>query len=263
MTKIGVIGVNGRIGRVIADHILNCSDIKLAAGCVRSSNPLVGQDLGYYLKGLKNDIPIVGDTRDVFKVVDVAIDFTKPGALEATLNGGLESQKPIVIGTTGLSDADRDKMAKASLKIPILYGANMSLGANLLALLAEKSAHLLDDSYDVDVAEIHQRGKVDSPSGTAKAIAKGIAKARGYDEETCYLENLEGVRPSQAVTFTSTRGGRTICDHDVRFMGDDEMITISHRVLSLTVFAKGAVKAALWLKDKRPGLYCVRDMLGI
>jgi len=206
------------------------------------------------------------DAAAAARASDVLIDFSSPAALAPNLGAARSAGIGIVIGTTGLDAQHRAAIEAASRDIPILQAANMSLGVTLLAHLVRETAARLGADWDIEIIELHHRDKVDAPSGTALLLGEAAAEGRGVDLHAASDRGRDGVTGARApghIGFASLRGGSAAGDHQVLFAGDGERIELGHRAESRTIFARGAVKAALWLKDQPPGLYAMTDMLGL
>lgn len=238
MMSVGVLGSTGRMGQAILDALENHPRCALSIAGTREN------------------------LESLFEASDVVIDFTAPEALSTHLDLSLKHNKPLVIGTTGLQSHHKLICSSASSKIPLVVSSNMSIGIALLTSLVEKAAHFLDESYDIEIAELHHRHKKDAPSGTSLMLGQATAKGRGklLDELRCD-HNCQGERAKGAIGFSVQRGGGIIGDHSVRFIGDEEMLEFSHRGLSRTVYAKGALRAAEWIVKQQPGLYAMGDVL--
>lgn len=254
MIKIGVLGGSGRMGRLIVQKTLESPKARLSAVGIHHQKP-IGLDLP--------DVLMTTDSEEVFSHSDIVIDFTKPEALQDHIEAALRSTKPVVIGTTGLTDAHQILIKEAGHHIPILWAPNMSLGLTVMLKLTEKIASILDSSFDIEILEMHHRHKTDAPSGTALALGKAAAKGRNipFHENACFNRmECHTSRSKDQIGFAVLRGGNVSGDHQVFFASDEEMITLSHRALDRDIFAKGALKAALWLLGKSPGLYTMQDV---
>jgi 4-hydroxy-tetrahydrodipicolinate reductase len=195
---------------------------------------------------------------------DVAIDFTTPEATARHVWLAAEKHVPIVVGTTGLSAQQETVLREAGAVIPVLYSANMSIGVNLLAALVERAAAVLGPDYDLEISEMHHRHKVDAPSGTALLLGRAAAKGRGVVLDDVRRDNASGTRSVGSIGFASLRGGDVAGDHTVMFAGEGERLELTHRAGSRALFAQGALKAAEWLvRQKKPGLYSMKDVLGL
>ena len=254
--KIGVTGCAGRMGKMLCQAVIEAG-LELSGGTERSESPVIGQELG---KG-----KVFADIKELFSVSDAVLDFTAPAASVANAKAAAETGKVLVIGTTGLTEAQRAEVAEAAEKAPIVLAPNMSVGVNLLQALVEKVASILDPAYDIEIVEMHHRNKVDAPSGTALALGKAAAKGRGesLDKVACYERHgVIGARPAGEIGFATLRGGDVVGDHTVIFAGTGERIELTHKASSRAVFANGAVRAALWAAGQKAGLYSMRDVLG-
>ncbi|WP_062764458.1 4-hydroxy-tetrahydrodipicolinate reductase [Sphingopyxis terrae] len=241
MTSIGIIGSQGRMG------------VALAAAISEAGQRSCGVDKG-------------GDVARLVAAADVLVDFSSPGALEATLDACLAARKPIVIGTTGLEERHHYLIDDAAKDIAVLQTGNTSLGVTLLAHLVREAAARLDADWDIEVLEMHHRMKVDAPSGTALLLGQAAAEGRGISLDRCSERGRDGVTGARGhgkIGFASLRGGTIAGDHDVIFAGPEEMITLSHRAENRMIFARGAVRAALWLIHQPAGRYTMPQVLGL
>ncbi len=197
---------------------------------------------------------------------DVVIDFTVPDALPLWLESCADNKTPLVIGTTGHSLAQEADIHEAAKNIPILMSGNMSVGVNLLAALVEKAAQKLGDDFDIEIFEAHHRHKIDAPSGTALLLGNAAAKGRDIPldkNKEVARDGITGARQKGAIGFSVLRSGGIIGDHDVSFGAEEEILTLSHRALDRSLFAKGALRAAQWLSTQAPGFYTMRDLLDL
>ena len=243
MTAIGIIGSAGRMGMAILAEI-GARGLTLAGGVDRHE----------------------GDLAKLVPDSDVLIDFSSPMALAATLDACAGAGKPIVIGTTGLEAEHHRLIDEAARTIPVLQTGNTSLGVNLLAALVEEAARRLPDDWDIEIVEMHHRHKVDAPSGTALLLGEAAAAGRGIalaDHSERGRDGITGARAKGAIGFAALRGGSVPGDHSVILATEGESITLSHRAENRTIFARGAVKAALWLKDQPAGRYTMKSVLGL
>lgn len=242
MTRIGIIGSEGRMGRALVDAIE-------AAGCALAG----GIDKG-------------GDPVALAKASDLLIDFSSPHALEANLDAAAGAGVPMLVGTTGLEERHHWLIDNASDRTAVLQTGNTSLGVNMLAFLVEEAARRLGEDWDIEIVETHHRMKVDAPSGTALLLGEAAAKGRGIalaDHSERGRDGITGARGTGTIGFASLRGGSVAGDHTVHFLADNERIALSHMAENRLIFARGAVKAALWLKDQKPGRYTMREVLGL
>jgi len=263
---MGVIGCGGRMGRMLVAEIVAGEGVNLAGGVTAPGGALIGRDVGE-VPGLGSlGMPIGDDAGRLIGDSDVAIDFSQPAATaeHATLAAALG--KPIVIGTTGLSPAQEQAVRDAARVIPIVWAANTSLGINLLLGLVEQVASRLGVDWDIEIMEMHHRGKVDAPSGTALALGAAAAAARGTTLEASAKRGRDGItgaRRDGDIGFAALRGGDAVGDHHVVFAGAGERLELVHRATNRAIYAKGAVRAAQWLIGKPPGLYGMKDVLGL
>jgi len=263
---IGIAGAAGRMGRMLLRAVAEAPDCGIVAGSVIEAAPELDSDLGT-LAGLPPlGIRPTTDSAALFAASDLVIDFTSPAASVAHAEFAARLGKALVIGTTGLDPQQRQAIAAAAGSAPILLAANMSQGVTLLLSLVEQVARSLDSSFDIEVLEMHHRMKVDAPSGTALALGRAAAAGRGRPLEELWVKSRDGhtgQRPEGAIGFATLRGGDVVGEHSVIFAGPGERIEITHKAHGRDVFAHGAVRAALWLAGKPPGLYDMRDVLGL
>ncbi len=250
MVNVIMHGCNGRMGQMITSVVNDDEDVKIVAGVDKFG-------------GQKNDYPVFEDIKDCDVKADVVIDFTNSEAVDGLLEYCKENKLPCVLCTTGLSDEQLKAVEEASKQIPILRSGNMSLGINtLIKVLKEISPALKEAGFDIEIVEKHHRMKLDAPSGTAIGLADAINES--LDKKCEYVYDRTGrrmQRPVDEIGISAVRGGSIVGDHDVIFAGLDEVITLSHRAYSRSIFAKGAVTAAKFLKAKSAGMYDMSDCL--
>ena len=242
MTVVGIIGSKGRMGQALVDAIAE-------AGLVHAG----GVDQG-------------DDVAALAAASDVLVDFSSPNALEANLAACAAAGKPVVVGTTGLEERHHWLIDDAAQDIAVLQTGNTSLGVTMLAALVHEAAARLGTDWDIEIVEMHHRAKVDAPSGTAMLLGEAAATGRHIDLSTNSERGRDGITASRkegAIGFASLRGGTVAGDHSVIFAGDEESITLSHRAENRAIFARGAVKAALWLATQKPGRYNMPQVLGL
>lgn len=264
--KIGIVGCAGRMGRMLVNAVLDAEGSTLAGGTERPGGDAVGRDLGELVGRGALEVLVESDPRKLFDVADAVIDFTAPAATLAHAAFAAETRKVLVVGTTGLSQDDEAQLRAAADRTAIVYAPNFSVGVNLLMALTERAAAILGDDYDIEIVEMHHRRKVDAPSGTALGLGRSAAKGRGValDQVWCKArDGHTGARPRGEIGFATLRGGDVIGDHTVMFAAEEERVELTHKASSRAVFAKGAVRAALWAKGRPPGLYSMRDVLGL
>lgn len=255
--KIGVVGCNGRVGKLIIEELQSGDwskhGLELSGGSARNIDKLEG-------------FFATSNEEELFEKSDVIIDFTLP---EGTLNHitlAEKHKKTLIIGTTGLSQEDEQRLKIASEKTKIIYAANMSVGVNLLMALVEKAATTLDADWDIEIFESHHKYKVDAPSGTALALGKSAAMGRGQNFENLAEYDRHGqigARHKGKIGFSVARGGDVVGEHTVFFFGEGERVELTHKSTNRNLYAKGALKAAIWSEDKEAGLYSMRDVLNL
>jgi len=262
--RVVVAGAGGRMGRTLVKAISETKGVTLVGALEGAGSPLIGQDAGV-LAGLPaNNVKIGSDAKAALADADAVIDFTIPKATVAL--AALTSGKAHIIGTTGLSADDEAKIRDAAKNAVIVKSGNMSLGVNLVAALTKRVAKVLDQSFDVEIVEMHHNKKIDAPSGTALMFGRAAAEGRGVDLDQHSERGRDGetgARKSGNIGFASLRGGNVIGDHHVIFAGPAERIELVHRAQDRMLFASGAVHAALWSRGKKPGLYSMMDVLGL
>ena len=263
---IAVMGASGRMGRMLIDTIGQTDRAHLIAVTERAGHPWVGQDLGDALGSGRMGVPVYGDPLDAIVKTQAVIDFTSPEATLAHAQLTAQARCVHVIGTTGLSDSDIAALDAAARHATIVRAGNMSLGVNLLTRLVQQVAAALDEDFDIEVVEKHHRHKVDAPSGTALMLGEAAAAGRGLslpDVSERGRDGITGARGDNAIGFSAIRGGDIVGEHDVIFAGPGERIVVSHIATDRGIFARGALKAALWGQDKPPGHYSMASVLGL
>ncbi len=268
--KIGIVGCAGRMGRMLLAEVLATKGTQTAGGSERPGNPYIGKDIGELAgaepSGVSLGIPILDDAEALFRVSDAVIDFTVPAATAHHAALAAKTGTALIVGTTGLSPDQQAEIDGAALKTAIIQAANFSLGVNLLAGLTRQVAAILDDNFDIEIIEMHHRHKVDAPSGTALALGQAAAEGRGVDlGETAQRvrDGHTGARRAGDIGFASLRGGDVVGEHSVIFAADGERIELTHKASSRSIFARGAVRAALWTDGRAPGLYSMKDVLDL
>ncbi len=266
MARIAIVGAAGRMGRNLIQAVYDADGMELGAAIERPDTSLLGADAGE-LAGLgKLGVTLTDDLKQVVDQFDVLIDFTAPAATMQHVAICREEDKAIVIGTTGLSDAEKDVLKQASADIGIMFAPNMSVGVNLCFKLLDIAARVLGDSVDIEVIEAHHRHKVDAPSGTALRMGEVVADALGRDLSECAVYGREGItgeRDRKTIGFETIRAGDVVGDHTVLFAATGERIEITHKASSRMTFANGAVRASGWIMQKGAGLYDMQDVLGL
>lgn len=265
-TRIAIIGAAGRMGRILIEATDAAADSEMGAGIILPSDSLIGADAGEMAGlGKKLGVSLVGSLETAKDDFDVLIDFTSPEATMANIEFCKANGKGIVIGTTGLSDEQKATLQAAGKDMKIVFAPNYSVGVTLCLNLLRMAAKVMGDESDIEVIEMHHKHKVDSPSGTALRLGEVVAETMGWDlnEVANYgREGITGARPHKEIGFQTIRGGDVVGDHTVMFATEGERVEITHKAQSRMTFAKGAVRAAGWLKAQDNGVYDMQDVLG-
>jgi len=254
--KVGIVGCNGRVGSLVIKELRSGEwaeqGLVLAGGSSR--------------KALNEDFFTTQSEDELFERSDVVIDFTLPEAAITHAKLAKLHKTALIIGTTGLSEQDEKELKNTAEHVPVVYAANMSVGVNMLIALVEQAAERLKEDWDIEIFEAHHKHKVDAPSGTALALGKAAANGRGNN-----LDNLAdfdrhgniGEREKGKIGFAAARGGDVVGEHKVMFLGEGESLELSHRATNRSLFAKGALRAAVWIEGKEPDFYSMRDVLDL
>jgi len=254
------------MGRTLVRAIAETPGLVLAGATEAAGSPLIGEDSGV-LAGLPaNRVPLVSEVKPLTIAADAIIDFTAPAATTALAALAAETNIAHIIGTTGLSASDEAKIKDAARCAIIVKSGNMSLGVNLVAALARRVAKALDDDFDIEILEMHHNKKVDAPSGTALLLGRAAAEGRGLDLDQHSVRSRDGhtgARQRGDIGFAALRGGTVVGEHSVIFAGTAERIELVHKAEDRVIFARGALKAALWTRGQKPGLYSMADVLGL
>ena len=264
--RLVVVGAAGRMGRTLVRLIAENEGMTLWGALERPSSPMIGEDAGRLAGCAAGGIPITEDALSLIVEADGIIDFSTPATTLAL--AGLAAQARIVhvIGTTGFAAGDAAKLTAAARHATIVKSGNMSLGVNLLAALARRAALTLGEDFDVEIVEMHHRMKVDAPSGTALLLGEAVAAGRGIDLAAHAVrgrDGLTGARAPGGIGFAALRGGTVVGDHSVGLAGEGERVELSHRADDRAIFARGALRAALWARGRKPGLFSMADVLGL
>lgn len=264
--RLIVAGAAGRMGRVLIDLIAASEGVTLVGALEGSDSQALGQDAGTLAGCGPLGVAVSSDPLPCVIAADGIIDFSSPRASVELAALAAQARIAHVIGTTGFSGDDLKAIAAAARHAVIMRSGNMSLGVNLLAGLVEKAARTLGADYDIEIAEMHHRMKVDAPSGTALLLAAAAARGRGVDLDENSVRGRDGhtgARPSGSIGFASLRGGTVVGDHMVVFAGQGERLELVHRAEDRGIFARGALHAAVWAQGRKPGLYSMADVLGL
>lgn len=249
MINILLSGANGKMGQAVTRLAEESDQVQISAGFDINTEQKAG-------------FPVYDDLSKVQEPVDVIIDFSHPAMLDNILNYAAAENIPAVICTTGLTTEQVSRIEYEAQNIPLFFSANMSLGVNLLIDLVCRAAKILENNFDIEIIEKHHNQKLDAPSGTALAIANALADTLSYPAEYVYdRHSVRKKRDKHEIGIHAVRGGTIVGEHDVLFAGTDEVIEIRHAAASKEVFAVGAVRAAMFLKEQKPGLYAMKDLI--
>ena len=268
MTLPGIVvtGASGRMGQMLIRTVLSSDKARLV-GCVeRSGHPWVGRDVGEAMGGAPAGVRVTDDPLEAFAQAQAVLDFTAPAATVEFAALAAQARAVHVIGTTGLEAQHLARIAAAARHAVIVRAGNMSLGVNLLVGLTRKVAQALDADWDIEIVEAHHRMKVDAPSGTALMLGEAAAEGRGValaDVRDSGRDGLTGARARGAIGFAALRGGDIVGEHDVIFATEGERIILRHVATDRAIFARGALRAALWGQTQKPGEYDMADVLGL
>lgn len=265
--KIAIAGCAGRMGQTLVKKTLATLGVTLVSGSVRAGNPFVGEQVGVYINTNTPGALLTDDPYEMFKNSDAVIDFTTPDY--SIMLGELAAAhgKVLICGTTGLKEVGLTALRKAGEKARIVCSPNMSVGVNILLGMVEKVASILPpEECDIEIDEMHHRFKVDAPSGTALGLGAAVARGRNVQLVDVREDSLRpglSARKQGSIGFSVRRGGDVIGDHTVTFACAGERIEVAHKSSSRDIYAGGALRAALWAKDQKPGFYTMKDVLGL
>jgi 4-hydroxy-tetrahydrodipicolinate reductase len=264
--RLVVAGAGGRMGRTLVKAIAETKGLALAGALEDARSPLIGWDAGTLAGVSEIGVKLMGDAGPLMEKADGIVDFTIPTATMGLNAAAAKAGKVHIIGTTGLSAADEAAIQENAKTAVIVKSGNMSLGVNLLAALTKRVAKTLDDSFDIEIFEMHHNKKIDAPSGTALMFGRAAAEGRGIDLATHSARGRDGetgARKPGDIGFASLRGGTVVGEHSVIFAGPAERIELVHRAEDRMIFARGALHAAAWARSQKPGLYSMADVLGL
>ncbi|MCC5962642.1 MAG: 4-hydroxy-tetrahydrodipicolinate reductase [Rhodobacteraceae bacterium] len=266
MVRMAVMGASGRMGQMLVQQIDGSDIATLSAVVERTGHDWVGRDLGEAMGGSARGLIVSDDWAEALAVSDAVIDFTAPAVSVALAEQAAAAGVAHVIGTTGFSEEDLAAIAHAGQTGRIVRAGNMSLGVNLLVTLTQQVAQALGVDYDVEIVEAHHRHKVDAPSGTALMLGEAVAAGRDValaDVADRGRDGITGARPAGTIGFHAIRGGDFVGEHDVIFAGEGERIVLRHVASDRALFARGALRAAIWAQGQGPGEYSMIDVLGL
>jgi len=263
---IVITGASGRMGQMLIRTVVESKGAKLVGAVERTGHDWIGQDLGVAMGGTALGVVVTDDPLDAFAKAQAVIDFTTPDATVEFAALAAQARAVHVIGTTGLEETHLEKIRLAARHAIVVRAGNMSLGVNLLVQLTKKVAAALDEDFDIEVIEAHHHHKVDAPSGTALMLGEAAAEGRGVhlaDVSDSGRDGITGARKRGDIGFSAIRGGDIVGEHDVMFAGQGERIVLRHMATDRGIFARGALKAALWGQGHKPGEYDMMDVLGL
>lgn len=266
MTRVGVVGAAGKMGKTLISLIHESAQLSLCAAIEQPGTPAVGQDAGELAGVGRLGITVSDDLAAVTAEIDVLIDFTIAAATVAHLAICDAHGTPMVIGTTGLSASEIERLHDVGRRLPIVFASNYSVGVNATFRLVEEAARILGNEVDVEIIESHHRHKVDAPSGTALTLGERVARGLGRDLAAVAQHGREGntgERARETIGFHAIRGGEIVGEHTVMFISGGERLEITHRSQSRANFAEGALRAAGWVADQPAGIYDMNDVLGL
>lgn len=266
MICIGISGAAGRMGRVLIEAVTSHPEAKLGAALERPGATAIGVDAGVLAGLAPVGVVVAADLAAIAQDFDVLIDFTAPAATLQHARACAARGKAMVIGTTGFTAAQRAELDALTVGIPRCMASNFSTGVNLCFRLLEIAARIIGEDSDIEIYEAHHRHKVDAPSGTALSMGEVVAAALGRDLRQVAVHGREGqtgARGRTEIGFSSVRAGDIVGDHTVLFAADGERVEITHKASSRMAFARGAVRAAVWLAGQPPGHYDMQDVLGL
>ena len=263
---IAIVGAGGRMGQMLVRHAAKTPGIRLVGATEVPGSNGVGRDSGEMAGIERNGVTITDDAATAIGAAQAVIDFTIPAATVRHAEIAAARGVAVVIGTTGLDAAQTAAIHAVATKVPVMWAANMALGVNILLALVEKTAAMLDPSYDIEIVEMHHRHKIDAPSGTALALGRSGAAGRKVKLEDVWRKSRDGhtgARPVGEIGFATLRGGEEVGVHTVMFAAAGERLELSHRSFSRETYAAGAMRAAAWLEGRPAGLYTMKDVLGL
>lgn len=266
MLRIAVAGVAGRMGKALVEAISHNPAVSLGAASVSAASTDLGKDAGVLCGLPAMGIATVADLRTQLDRFDTLIDFTSPAATLAHLDLCAAGGKQIIIGTTGFSETEKARISATAARIGIVFAPNMSIGVNLCFKLLELAARVIGEEADIEIIEAHHRHKKDAPSGTALRMGEVVASTLGRNLKDCAVyarEGQVGERDARSIGFATIRAGDIVGDHTVMFATPGERVEITHKSSSRMTYAMGSLRAALWLRDKKSGLYSMQDVLAL
>lgn len=266
MIRLAITGAAGKMGRALVRAALEVPELSVAAAWERPGHPDLGRDAGETAGAARLGVSVTPMDAADLSACDVVIDFSAPAPTAELAGKAAAAGTALVIGTTGLSEAQLGQVREASRRVPVMYATNYSLGVNLLWALARQTAAALGEAFDIEIIEAHHNQKKDAPSGTAVTLYEELCRGRGLDPKRtarCGREGLTGARTKSEIGIHAVRGGDIVGDHTVLFAGPYERLEFKHQAHSRDVFARGAARAAAWIAGKPAGWYGMKDVLGL
>ena len=264
--KVGIIGCAGRMGQMLVRTVAASDRCLVVGGNEQPRSAAIGRDLGLVAGIDALGVSVTDDPADLFTQADAVLEFTSPAATVQHAELAAKKKKIHVIGTTGFEPPQMAALHRAAKQTAIMLAPNMSVGLNLLLRMVEQMAHALDADWDIEILEMHHRNKVDAPSGTALALGRAAAAGRGADLDHVakrVRDGITGARRRGDIGFAVLRGGDVVSDHRVIFASEGERVELTHIATSREIYARGALRAALWAQGRPPGLYSMTDVLGL
>ena len=264
--KIGIVGCAGRMGQMLVRTVAASDRCLVVGGSEQPRSAAVGRDLGLVAGIDALGVSVTADPADLFAQADAVLEFTSPAATIQHAELAAKKKKIHVIGTTGFEPPQMAVLHRAAKQTAIMLAPNMSVGLNLLLRMVEQMAHALDTDWDIEILEMHHRNKVDAPSGTALALGRAAAAGRGADLDHVakrVRDGITGARRRGDIGFAVLRGGDVVSDHRIIFASEGERVELTHIATSREIYARGALRAALWAQGRPPGLYSMADVLGL
>jgi 4-hydroxy-tetrahydrodipicolinate reductase len=264
--KVGIIGCAGRMGQMLVRTVAANDRCLVVGGSEQPRSAAVGRDLGLVAGIDALGVSVIADPADLFTQADAVLEFTSPAATIQHVELAAKKKKIHIIGTTGFEPPQLAALSRAGKQTAIVVAPNMSVGLNLLLRMVEQMGRALDPDWDIEILEMHHRHKVDAPSGTALALGRAAAAGRGTDLEHVakrVRDGITGARKRGDIGFAVLRGGDVVSDHRVIFASEGERVELTHIATSREIYARGALRAALWAQGRPPGLYSMADVLGL
>jgi len=262
--KIAIVGASGRMGLELVHETIRHEQTELVAAIVKPTNSHLGLDVSHFIKSAQTIVKFTSDLEKICPYIDAVIDFTAADYSLEVAKICAQQGKALVIGTSGFTEQQFEKIKQYATEIPIVYSNNMSLGINILLEWIKQTAEILGEDFDIEISEMHHKHKKDAPSGTALMLGEAAASGRAVklrEKAVFSRHGMIGERKTGDIGFAALRGGSVIGDHSVMFAGMSEIIELKHHAVTRDIFAKGAIRAALWIQDQGPGLYSMRDVL--